>query len=128
MMLRTERLVLRELEEGDWPAVLSYQSNPRYLRYYDWTHRTEADVRDFVRTFVGQRQERPRTKFQLAISLPEGGRLIGNCGIRRKGPESPEAEIGYELDPRYWGRGYATEAAGAMLRFGFEALGLHRIT
>jgi ribosomal-protein-alanine N-acetyltransferase len=128
MELRTDRLVLRELEEGDWPAVLAYQSDPRYLRYYDWTHRTEAEVRDFVRTFVGQREERPRTKFQLAITLPDDGRLIGNCGIRRKVPEVSEAEIGYELDPRYWGRGYATEAARAMLRFGFEELRLHRIT
>ena len=48
MQLTTERLVLRELEEDDWPAVLAYQSDPRYLRYYAWEGRTEADVRDSV--------------------------------------------------------------------------------
>jgi len=41
--------------------------------------------------------------------------------------ERREGNIGYELDPVYWGRGYATEAARAILAFGFQDLGLHRI-
>ncbi len=128
MILMTERLMLREFEEADWPAVLAYQSDPRYLRYYHWTGRTEQDVRAFVKMFLAQREEQPRTKFQLAIILPDAGRLIGNCGIRMKVPDAREAEIGYELDARYWGRGYATEAAGAMMAFGFGDLGLHRVS
>ncbi|HAT44116.1 MAG TPA: GNAT family N-acetyltransferase, partial [Ktedonobacter sp.] len=106
-MITTRRLVLRELEEMDWPTVLEYQSDPRYLRYYEWTHRTEQDVRDFVRMLVALREEQPRTKFQLAITLPANGQLIGNCGIRMKAVDAREADIGYELDPRYWGQGYA---------------------
>lgn len=127
MILTTERLVLREFEEGDWPAVLSYQSDPRYLRYYAWTHRTEQDVRAFVRGLMDLREEQPRTRYQLAITLPPDGRLIGNCGIRKQSPDAREADIGYELDSRYWGYGYATEAARALLAFGFNDLGLHRI-
>ena len=42
-------------------------------------------------------------------------------------PKRREGNIGYELDPVYWGYGYATEAARAMLAFGFDDLGLHRI-
>ena len=38
-----------------------------------------------------------------------------------------QGDLGYDLAPRYWGRGYATEAARAIVRFGFEELGLHRI-
>ena len=127
MELTTGRLVLRELEEGDWPAVLAYQSDPRYLRYYEWTERTEEDVRAFVRMLVGLREEEPRTKFQLAVALREGGQLIGNCGIRVNNPATREANIGYELDPRQWGRGYATEAARAILGFGFAELHAHRV-
>lgn len=127
MILTTERLVLREFEEDDWPAVLAYQSDPRYLRYYAWTRRTEADVRAFVRGLMELREEQPRTKYQLAITLPSDGRLIGNCGIRKQSPDAREADIGYELDSRYWGHGYATEAARALLVFGFNDLGLHRI-
>jgi len=127
MILTTKRLILREFEEGDWRAVLAYQSHPLYLRYYPWTHRTEQDVRVFVRRFLAQREEEPRTKFQLAITLAPNGQLIGNAGIRMKTPDAREADIGYELDPRYWGRGYATEAAGALLAFGFRELKLHRV-
>lgn len=127
MELRTERLLLREFAPGDWPAVLAYQSDPRYLRFYAWEGRAEADVRAFVAMFVGWQGEQPRTKYQFALVLPETGRLIGNCGIRVNDPAAREANIGYELDPDYWGRGYATEAARAVLVFGFDSLGLHRV-
>ncbi len=127
MILTTKRLVLREFEEEDWAAVLTYQSDPLYLRYYPWTHRTEQDVREFVQKFLAQREEEPRTKFQLALTLAQDGQLIGNCGIRMKTPAAREADIGYELDPRHWGRGYATEAASKLLSFGFRDLRLHRI-
>ena len=127
MILTTERLLLREFEDNDWRAVLQYQSNPEYLRYYHWSRRTEQDVRAFVRMFINWSEEQPRKKFQLAIILKEENRLIGNCGIRMKTPHAREADLGYELDPRYWGCGYATEAASAFLAFGFRELGLHRI-
>jgi RimJ/RimL family protein N-acetyltransferase len=66
--------------------------------------------------------------FQLAITLPaESEQLIGNCGLRVNNPQQREGNIGYELAPGYWGCGYATEAARAMLAFGFDGLGLHRI-
>ena len=65
---------------------------------------------------------------QLAITLPDDGPLIGNCGIRRESDNHWEADLGYELSPEYWGRGYATEAAFAMLNFEFQKLGLHRIS
>ena len=127
MRLTTERLILREFVEADWPAVLAYQSDPRYLRYYPWWERSAEDVQRFVGDFLDWQEESPRFRYQLAITLPADGRLIGNCGIRMDGPHGVEADIGYELDPAYWGSGYATEAAGAMLDLGFRALKLHRI-
>jgi RimJ/RimL family protein N-acetyltransferase len=127
MNLTTKRLLLREFEEEDWQAVLVYQSDPRYLRYYPWTHRSEQDVRAFVRTFIARREEEPRTKFQFALTLAPHGQLIGNAGIRMSTPDASEADLGYELDPRYWGRGYATEAASVLLAFGFRELKLHRV-
>ena len=128
MSINTDRLVLRETVADDWPAVLAYQRDPRYLRFYPWTDRTEAEVRDFVQMFVDQQTERPRRRFQFAIISPGGGRVIGNCGIRRKPENDWEADIGYELAPEYWGRGYATEAALAIVNFGFRELGLYRIS
>ena len=144
MRITTERLLLGEFVATDWPAVLAYQRDPRYLRLYPWTGRTEADVRDFVQVFVDQQGKQPRRRFQLAITLgamgairqrwrppvdqEKAGPVIGSCGIRRKPESGWEADIGYELAPEHWGRGYATEVALAMVDFGFRELGLHRIS
>jgi len=128
MRITTARLVLREFVPGDWPDVLAFQRDPRYLRYYAWTGRGEAEAREFVQMFVSQQSERPRRRFQLAITLPDIGRVIGDCGIRRKPRNEWEADIGYELSPEHWGRGYATEATRALVDFGFRELGLHRIS
>jgi ribosomal-protein-alanine N-acetyltransferase len=128
MHIVTDRLVLRDFVIDDWPAVLAYQCDPRYLRFSPWTNRTEAQVRDFVEMFMQQQVERPRRKFQFAITFPNDDRVIGNCGIRRKPENDWEADIGYELAPEYWSRGYATEAALAIVNFGFQTLKLHRIS
>ena len=118
---------MRDFVESDWEAVLAYQSDPLYLRYYHWTGRTEAEVRDFVQMFIDHQKQQPRQNFQLALILKSENFLIGNCGIRVNDTEMREANIGYELNSRYWGQGYATEAARAILRFGFETLAMHRI-
>ncbi|MBD2531137.1 GNAT family N-acetyltransferase [Nostoc flagelliforme FACHB-838] len=127
MILETHRLLMREFIETDLQAVFAYQSDPLYLRYNYWTHRTQKDVYDFIQMFISEQKEQPRTKFQLAIILKEENQLIGNCGIRVNDSEMREANIGYELNPQYWGQGYATEAAQAILKFGFEELRMHRI-
>ncbi|OGO50978.1 MAG: GNAT family N-acetyltransferase [Chloroflexi bacterium RBG_16_68_14] len=128
MRIATARLILREFAADDWTDVLAYQRDPRYLRFYSWTERTDAEARAFVRKFLDQQADRPRRSFQLAITQADSGRLIGNCGIRRKPENDWEADIGYELAPECWGRGYATEAARAMVDFGFRELELHRIS
>jgi [ribosomal protein S5]-alanine N-acetyltransferase len=127
MNLETNRLLLREFEEDDWERVLAYQSDPLYLRYYHWSDRSAEDVKAFVQMFLDAQKERPRTAFQLAVTLQSNGKLIGNCGVRVNNPQLREANIGYELDSQYWRQGYATEAAQVVLRFGFQELGMHRI-
>jgi ribosomal-protein-alanine N-acetyltransferase len=127
MILTTDRLILREFVPDDWPAVLAYQCKPEYLRYYEWTGRTAAEVQEFVQMFLDQQEAVPRIKFQLASTLRTTGQLIGNCGIRLASAGARQGDIGYELDPAFWGQGYATEAARAMVGFGFAELRLHRI-
>jgi ribosomal-protein-alanine N-acetyltransferase len=62
----------------------------------------------------------------LAITLRSDGRQIGGAGLYLDEPHQ-HAELGYWLGVPYWGKGYATEAAREMLRYGFENLNLHRI-
>ena len=127
MELHTDRLILRDFVFEDWPVVLAYQRDPRYLRYTHWSDRSPEDVQSFVQMFLDQQPARPRLKYQLAVVLKASGQLIGNCGIRLQEDEAHQADIGYELSPQHWGRGYATEAARAIVRFGFTELNVHRI-
>jgi [ribosomal protein S5]-alanine N-acetyltransferase len=127
MIIETPRLRLREFVEADWAAVLAYQSDPRYLIYYPWAERVEGEVRAFVGRFVTWQSAQPRCKFQLAITLRDSGSLIGNCGIRLPEAGARSAGLGYELAPKHWGKGCATEAVRAIVGFGFESLGLHRV-
>jgi RimJ/RimL family protein N-acetyltransferase len=108
MILTTERLLLRDFVESDWEAVLAYQQDPMYLRYYEWTSRTEEELRVFLKMFLNHQQQVPRIKFQFAVTLKSTGQLIGSCGVRRESPEAREGDMGYELDPKHWGNGSAT--------------------
>ena len=128
MRITTDRLTIREYSPDDVPAVLAYQRDPRYLQYYAWPDRSQDDVKAFLKTFIDWQEEEPRHRFQLAITLTETGELIGGCGVRRIPDNDWEAEIGYELTHEQWGNGYATEASRALLAFGFQKLGLHRIS
>ncbi|RLT38308.1 MAG: N-acetyltransferase [Chloroflexi bacterium] len=130
MRIETERLVLRDFVIDDWLAVLAYQRDARYNRYYPdrWVDRSDDEVRAFVQRLIDDQREQPRRIYQVAITLPETGEVIGNCGIRRKPGTEWEADIGYELNPEHWGHGYATEVARTLVSFGFRDLGLHRIS
>jgi RimJ/RimL family protein N-acetyltransferase len=127
MQLETQRLIMRDFRDDDWPTVAAYWADPRYQRYYPENQRHEETVRALIGRFVAAQAEQPRQRWQLALVTRDGGRLIGNCGIRVNDPDLREANIGYELNPEFWGQGYASEAARAILRFGFEELGLHRV-
>jgi ribosomal-protein-alanine N-acetyltransferase len=127
MELITERLILREFVGDDWEALFAYRSDARYQEYYPMVGHTPKEAQEFVNRQIARQSEQPRTKFQLVVELKAEHRLIGNCGIRRDSPQATQADIGYELDPQYWGQGYATEAARAMLEFGFVHLKMHRI-
>jgi len=127
MIIETPRLRLREFVEEDWPVVLAYQADPRYLAYGAWTQRTEVDVRAFVGQLVAWQAAEPRMKFQLAVSLRTDGRLIGECGLRLPEAGVRAAKASFEIAPDHWGCGYATEAARAMAGFGFGELGLRRV-
>jgi ribosomal-protein-alanine N-acetyltransferase len=127
MKLETERLILRDFVKSDWQRVLEYQSDPLYLRYYEWTERTPAAAQEFVGWFLDHQVQEPRIKYQLAVVLKSSNQLIGNCGIRMDKTDAFEANIGYELDPKHWNHGYATEAAHVIVDFGFSNFDFHRV-
>ncbi len=127
IQLTTERFLLREYEEADVPAVHAYGSDPEVVRYMLWGPNTEEETREFIRKTRTESEQQPRKNYDLAIATKSDGRLIGGCGLFVKSTDLGEAEIGYVLRRDHWGQGCVTEAAWAMVAFGFEQLGLHRI-
>jgi ribosomal-protein-alanine N-acetyltransferase len=132
MEIITERLRLREFVIEDWRAVQAYHQDPRYQRYYPERALSDTAEHAFVLGFIEDQNAKPRLYYQFALQLLQTGKLIGNVGIRlrslgKREPEARQADIGYELDPAYWGRGFASEAARAVLEFGFMELRVHRI-
>jgi RimJ/RimL family protein N-acetyltransferase len=65
--------------------------------------------------------------FPLAVEETRSGRLVGAVEVGPVDWTHLHAELGYWIDPRRWGRGFATEAAERMVAFAFEDLGLHRL-
>jgi len=124
--LQTERLELREFEESDLDAIHAYASDPEVVRYMAWGPNTPEQTREFLHAKLAEQRGGERRAFGLAVVERQSGALIGSVGLRLN-ESGTQAALGYCFSRRVWGQGYATEAAGAMLRFGFEELGLHRI-
>lgn len=84
---------------------------------------------DHALAWIGnQRRESVRGRAtNFAIRLLPGSPLIGSASLRDIDREHLQAELGFWIGHEWWGKGYATEAAAAVIRFGFETLGLNRI-
>ncbi len=127
VIIRSRRLVLRELKEADVHTVNEYSSDLEVVRFMDWGPNTKEDDLAFIQRAIASRRQRPRADYTLAIVLKKENRLIGSCAIHVSNLKNRDGWIGYCLNRCCWNRGYATEAARALLKFGFGQLRLHRI-
>ena len=125
-VLETDRLRLRPFTSDDETAVFALASDPEVARFVRFEpHRDIAETRAFLE--LVERYYRRGNPFAWAIVRREDDRLIGSCGFVDQAPERESAEIGYWLGKPYWGKGYAVEAARALVDFGFEQMGLGRV-
>lgn len=115
MKLIAGRLYLRDFIASDTAAVHEYASSPEVVRHQEWGPNTLEETIEFVTASVEQSLEWDASGFQLAIVL-NSGELIGACRASFS-DDGLDAEIGYSLSPRFWGHGYATEAAVALLDY-----------
>lgn len=127
VLLTTERLVLREFEPEDWVALNAIESRPEVARYQSFAPQTPTESQAYVLETIQSAAGHPRLTYDLAVILTSEDRLIGRCGLGLGDGEPREAVLWYTLHPDEWGRGYTTEAARALVDFGFRTLGLHRI-
>ena len=112
---------------GDVDAVHAYASREDVCRYIPWTPRSRDEVAAWLPRRVGTTIAEPGTGATLAITLAASGELVGDVMLIWRSAEHRTGELGYVVNPAYAGRGYATEAAGAMLALAFERLGLRRV-
>ena len=125
--LPTLRLTLRDLRDSDLERVHAYASDLEVVRYLDWGPNSVDDTRSFLALAQAAREASPRTAYHLALALRTDDQVIGGGRIEIRDAASGSGDLGYVLDRAHWGDGYATEAGRALLAFGFERLGLHRI-
>jgi RimJ/RimL family protein N-acetyltransferase len=123
--LETERLVMRPKTLDDLPFMHRLLSDPAVMRYVgDGRPRSLETVREGLLMHL---EHQRRYGFSLWLVSERGGaEPIGDCGIMPL-DGGPEIEVGYRFVPSVWGRGYATEAAAAALRYGFDVAGLDEI-
>lgn len=125
MRLTTPRLLLREFVEEDWRAIHEYARDPEVVRLMVWGPNTEDQTRAFVKEVLATQEQSPRTKWELGMILE--GRFIGAARLWLGDAGKRDADLGYVVNRAFWGKGYATEASRALLKFGFEERKLHRI-
>ena len=125
--VETARLLLRRWREEDLEPYARICADAEVMRYLPGTMTREQSEEQAAR-FVRHWEERG---FGLwAVEEKTSGAFIGFIGLIRHDdwPEGEhKTEFGWRLDRRFWGRGLATEGAGASVRYGFEELGLERI-
>jgi RimJ/RimL family protein N-acetyltransferase len=123
--VRTERLALRRLVDGDMPKIFAYRSLPEVA---EWIGGTATDVESLTERFGDG---------STAVIVEHDGQLIGDLMVRRRdayaqrevaeGGVGVEAELGWTFDPAHHGHGLATEAIRALIGVCFDDLGLRRL-
>jgi len=124
--LHTPRLVLRRFTGDDLDAIGAVFGDPEVMRYVGsrrapWTSEEVGEALDRVEAHWREHGFGP-----LAVVERATGVVTGECGLQLL-EEGPDVELAYTLARGVWGRGYAAEAAAAVLKWGFGTLGLARV-
>lgn len=124
--IRTERLILRRFESSDLDAFHAYHSLPETARFLPGLAKTYTQSMERVGQYANFTFDKEGDWVCLAIQAKAQPELMGEVVLKWL-PGRGQAEIGWTLAPAARGKGYGTEAADAVLKLGFEELGMHRI-
>ncbi len=118
--IETQRLRIRPFQPNDWQAVYDYTSDPAVMMYIPEGPFTPEQAKAFVAENMGEQAR------AVTVLLKTGDMLVGHM-VFHPWFAPRTYEIGWVFNGAYHGHGYATEAAMALLQYGFERLHLHRI-
>ncbi len=124
--IETDRLILRRIVPSDYEDMYEYSKDPQVTEYLLWyPHKDAAYTRHYLNLL--QSQYRDGSFSDWGVEFRDHGKMIGTCGFTSFDLTNNSGEIGYVLNPSYWGLGIAKEAVLAVMEFGFRDLKLHRI-
>lgn len=120
MILETERLILREMTQEDFPALCKMLQDAEVMYAYEHAFGDE-EAQDWLDNQIRRYRE---DGFGLwAVVLKENGEMIGQCGLTMQDAGGTQVvEVGYLFQKAFWHRGYAAEAASACRDYAFEKL------
>ena len=125
-VLETERLKLREIKKEDAAGIFACFSNDNVTRYYGQeTLQNIEGAEKFVDFFSKNFNEKRGIRW--GIELKGEKEIIGTIGFNAWFPKHKRAEIGYEIHPDHWRKGYTSEAVSKVLSYGFDVMDLTRI-
>lgn len=125
IVMSGRRIALGVLLREDIPTVWKWYNDRRVRRYLSKPYEVFF-YEDEVEWYEALRRNKEREKVFAIITSGEK-RLVGLIGLHNIDFTNRNAELGYFLGPDYWGRGYATEAVGLVLRYAFDWLGLVKV-
>jgi RimJ/RimL family protein N-acetyltransferase len=118
--LETPRLILRPIDVADWPAILQYMGDPVVTRWLPEGRLDAAHAQAFAQKHAG------RSPRAVAVTERASDQLIGHMNFHPWFGRATH-EVGWTISPAHQGRGYATEAASALMDFAFRTLRRHRV-
>ena len=124
--LITKRLILRQWQISDSSDLYEYAKSDLVGPNAGWKpHKSEEESKKIIRNFI-------KDDDTYAIVLKSENKVIGSIGLHKRKPNGDlgglqQREIGYVLNPKYWGNGYIPEAVQSVLEYGFEKLNLDLI-
>lgn len=126
-VLRTKRLILREIRPSDAPAIFAIFSDPDVTRFYGMEpYQKVTEAEDLVTRWHKRFADRQLIRWVITPKN-ETDKVIGTCGFNEWKRHFHCAGVGYDLAPSYWRQGVMSEALTAVLKFGFAKMGLNRV-
>jgi [ribosomal protein S5]-alanine N-acetyltransferase len=122
----TDRLIIRQWKETDSKDLFEYGQSELVGPSAGWApHRDEEESIEIIRMFLANGES-------FAVVLKSENKVIGGIGLHNRKPDESledlnQGEIGYVLNPKYWGKGYIPEAVNGLLKYGFEERSLDLI-
>ncbi|MEO7718622.1 MAG: GNAT family N-acetyltransferase [Capsulimonas sp.] len=125
-ILETNRLTIRVFSSDDLDAFAAIEADPDVMRFFASGPRSRETAARAIAWYRTLQEQRGHSFW--AVVHKANGRLIGLCGLipQRVGGVD-EIEVAYRLDQSHWGQGFATEAATAVCKWGFEHLDVPRL-